>query len=116
MGPVLSETLWILNESAIYLLFGFLVAGLLHVAMSRYPQITGMLAGKGVKSVFLASLFGVPLPLCSCGVLPAGLSLHKNGASKGATISFLISTPETDIVSILVTYALLGPVIETMSV
>jgi uncharacterized membrane protein YraQ (UPF0718 family)/copper chaperone CopZ len=61
-----------------------------------------------MKSVIRAALIGVPLPLCSCGVIPTGISIHRNGASKGAAVSFLISTPQTGIDSIMVTYSLLG--------
>ena len=57
-----------------------------------------------------ASVFGVPLPLCSCGVIPVSMSLHKHGASKGATVSFLLSTPQTGVDSIFVTLSLLGPI------
>ena len=57
-----------------------------------------------------ASLFGVPLPLCSCGVIPVAVELRKQGAGRGATTSFLISTPETGVDSMLLTYALMGPV------
>ena len=110
MWSVVVETLRILNESAVYLLVGFALAGVLHVVLSRQEWLTRMLEGTGGKSVVLAALFGAPLPLCSCSVLPAGLALRNKGASKGATISFLISVPETDIVSILLTYGLFGPV------
>jgi uncharacterized protein len=68
------------------------------------------LGSKGFWSVFKASLFGVPLPLCSCGVIPVAMSLYKHGASRGAVISFLLSTPQTGVDSIFVTYSLLGPV------
>lgn len=97
----------ILNEMAPYLLLGFLFAGILKVFV---PQrfIDGYLGNPNTKSVVYASLLGVPLPLCSCGVIPTGVSIHKNGASKGATVSFLISTPQTGIDSILATFALLG--------
>jgi uncharacterized membrane protein YraQ (UPF0718 family) len=66
--------------------------------------------GSGFKAVSRAALFGAPLPLCSCGVLPAAIGLRRSGASKEATVSFLISTPETSVDSIAVTYALMGPV------
>jgi len=97
----------ILNEMSPYLLLGFLFAGILHVF---FPQkyISKYLGKKNNKSVVNATLFGIPLPLCSCGVIPTGISLFKNGASKGSTVSFLISTPQTGIDSILVTYSLLG--------
>ncbi len=92
-----------------YLLFGFAVAGILKVLLPT-GFIQKHLSGKGIRPVFWASLFGVPLPLCSCGVIPVSVSLHKQGASKGATIAFLLSTPQTGVDSILVTLSLLGPV------
>jgi uncharacterized protein len=95
------------NEMAIYLLFGFLFAGVLHVFI-RKERVGHYLGGNNFRAVANASLFGVPLPLCSCGVIPAGLSFRKNGASKGATVSFLISTPQTGIDSMMVTYSMLG--------
>jgi hypothetical protein len=110
MWTVLREILGILNESAVYLLVGFALAGVLHVVLRRTPGFTNLLATRGGKSVLLAALLGAPLPLCSCSVVPAGLTLRKKGASKGATVSFLISAPETDVTSILLTYGLLGPV------
>lgn len=94
-------------DMAPYLLFGFLVSGLLKVALP--PDMLSRYMGKNnLRSVINASLLGIPLPLCSCGVLPAGISLHKNGASKGASVSFLISTPQTGVDSMLVTYSMLG--------
>jgi len=107
-SAILHETVDILNESSVYLLLGFLLAGVLHVALSRFPQITAMFAGRGQRGVYMAALLGLPMPLCSCGVLPAAMTIRRKGASKGATASFLISVPETDIVSILLTFALLG--------
>ena len=99
-----------LAEMAPYLLFGFLIAGLLSVWISP-AAVERHLGGRGFWSIFKASLFGVPLPLCSCGVIPVAMSLHKHGASKGATASFLLSTPQTGVDSILVTYSLMGPVL-----
>ena len=95
------------NEMSPYLLIGFLFAGILHVYI-RKETINKYLGKRNFKSVVLASLFGIPLPLCSCGVIPTGISFYKEGSSKGATVSFLISTPQTGIDSILVTYSLLG--------
>lgn len=97
----------ILNEMSPYLLLGFLFAGILKVA---FPQkfIDKYLGKKNAKSVLYASLLGIPLPLCSCGVIPTGISFYKSGASKGSAVSFLISTPQTGVDSILVTYSLLG--------
>jgi uncharacterized protein len=104
------ETVAIVEESAPYLLAGFFLAGLLKVVLNRYPRITSVLTGPGKRPVFLAALLGAPLPLCSCSVIPSALTLRKQGASKGTVASFLISVPETDIVSLTLTYALLGPV------
>jgi hypothetical protein len=91
-----------------YLLLGFAVAGVLSVIISP-AWVERHLGGKGIGQVFKASLFGVPLPLCSCGVIPVGASLRRHGASKGATTAFLLSTPQTGVDSIAVTYGLLGP-------
>ena len=101
------EILRLINEMSPYLLLGFLVAGLLHafVPGSLYSRY---LSGANLRSVLLAALFGIPLPLCSCGVIPTAMSLRKEGASKGATTSFLIATPQTGVDSILATYSILG--------
>jgi uncharacterized protein len=99
-----------LVEMAPYLLLGFTVAGLLSVMIS--PRwVERHLGNRGLGQVFKASLFGVPLPLCSCGVIPVGASLRQHGAGKGATTAFMLSTPQTGVDSIAVTYALLGPFI-----
>ncbi len=90
-----------------YLLLGFLFAGILHVFFPE-QKIKKYLGKSNAYSVFNAALIGVPLPLCSCGVIPTGISFYKHGASKGSSVSFLISTPQTGIDSILVTYSLLG--------
>ena len=104
---VLNEILSLINEMSPYLLLGFLLAGLMHSFIPR--QIYGhYLSGTGFRSVVLAALFGVPLPLCSCGVIPTAMSLRKEGASKGATISFLIATPQTGIDSVIATFSLMG--------
>lgn len=106
---VLGESAEILADSAPYLLFGFLAAGLLHGVFSSETVARHLGRGR-LGPVVKAALFGVPLPLCSCGVLPAALGLRKQGASKGATVSFLVSTPETGVDSIALTYALMDPV------
>ncbi|MHC4187726.1 MAG: SO_0444 family Cu/Zn efflux transporter [Planctomycetota bacterium] len=95
-------------EMSPFLLFGFFVAGVLSVLVSR-TFVETHLGGKGFWPLVKASLFGVPLPLCSCGVIPVAMSLHKHGASKGSSISFLVSTPQTGVDSIFVTFSLLGP-------
>ncbi len=101
------ELLNILNAMSPYLLLGFLVAGLLHAFIPK-TAFNRYLSKRGFKSVFLAALFGVPLPLCSCGVIPTAMSLKKEGASDGATVSFLIATPQTGVDSILATYGVFG--------
>lgn len=98
-----------LREMSPYLLFGFLVAGLLSVLV-KPALVERHLGGRGIWQVVKAAVFGVPLPLCSCGVIPVAASLRRHGAGSGATTSFLISTPQTGVDSILVTYSLLGPV------
>lgn len=97
----------IVNEMSPYLMLGFLFAGILKVL---FPQrmIDKYLGSSNNRSVINACLIGIPLPLCSCGVIPTGMSFYKSGASKGASVAFLISTPQTGIDSILVTYSLLG--------
>ena len=97
----------LLNEMSPYLLFGFLIAGILHEFVPRRIY-ADKLSGNNLRSVFWAAIFGIPLPLCSCGVIPTATSLRREGASKGATVSFLISTPQTGVDSILATASLLG--------
>lgn len=97
----------LINEMSPYLLLGFGFAGLLHAFVPS--QVYHRYLSKGnFRSVLWAALIGVPLPLCSCGVIPTAMSLRKEGASKGATTSFLIATPQTGVDSILATASLLG--------
>ncbi len=104
---ILLESARLMNKMAPYLLFGFLFAGILHIFFS--PEKIAAHLGKGnLASVIKASLFGIPLPLCSCGVIPAALALRRKGASAGAVLAFLITTPTTGIDSIFATYALMG--------
>ena len=95
-------------EMAPYLLLGFLVAGVLY-AFVPGEFYRRHLSRPGAWAVIKAALIGVPLPLCSCGVLPTAVSLRRNGASRGAATSFLIATPQTGVDSIAATYSLLGP-------
>ena len=97
-----------LNEMSPYILLGFLIAGILHAFI---PQKTFArhLSGTGWKAVVKSALIGVPLPLCSCGVLPTAIAMRRNGASKAATTSFLVATPQTGVDSIAATWSLLGP-------
>ena len=90
-----------------YLLFGFLLAGILHSFVPRniYKRF---LSANNMRSILWAALFGIPLPLCSCGVIPTAMGLRRQGASRGATVSFLIATPQTGVDSIIATYSLMG--------
>lgn len=103
-------SIWaVTTEMAPYLLFGFIAAGVLSQYLSA-RWVGAHLGGTGVRPVALASLLGVPLPLCSCSVIPVSAGLREQGAGKGATTAFLLSTPQTGAESIAVTWALLGPV------
>lgn len=97
----------ILNQMSPYILLGFILAGMLHVFI-RPDTMSRHLSGHGWRPVVKAALLGIPLPLCSCGVLPTAVALRRQGASKGASTSFLIATPQTGVDSIAATYALLG--------
>ena len=99
--------LYLLNTMAPYLLLGFLLAGVIHAYVPR-RLYARYLSQPDFRSVALAALFGVPLPLCSCGVIPTAMSLRREGASKGAVTSFLIATPQTGVDSIVATYSVLG--------
>ncbi|QIZ78582.1 SO_0444 family Cu/Zn efflux transporter [Ferrimonas lipolytica] len=95
-------------DSAPWLLLGLFMAGMIKmfVPMSWMEK---QLGGNGFKPTIKAALFGAPLPLCSCGVIPAAVGLRRSGASKSATTSFLVATPETGVDSVSVSYVLLGP-------
>jgi uncharacterized membrane protein YraQ (UPF0718 family) len=92
-----------------WLIIGFFIAGIIAVCLPRDFVMRFLGTSGGIKSIIRAVMIGVPLPICSCGVIPISTALRKNGASKGATAGFLISTPQTGIDSILATYALMGP-------
>ena len=107
------ELLWniwaVFLDTAFWLVLGLFAAGLIRAFIAE-DTMRRWVGGSGFGAVSRAALFGAPLPLCSCGVLPAAIGLHRSGASREATVSFLISTPETSVDSIAVTYALMGPV------
>lgn len=107
MNDFMLSLLRVVCEMAPYLLLGFLIAGILHVFV---PQdfYRRYLSKSNRWSVLWAALLGVPLPLCSCGVIPTAIGLRREGASKGAIASFLIATPQTGIDSILATFSLMG--------
>jgi len=98
----------LINEIAPFLILGFLISGILSIFLT-VDFISKYLGENSYKSVVLASLLGIPIPLCSCGVIPVTAYLRKHGASKASSASFLISTPQTGIDSIIVTYSMLGP-------
>ena len=102
------EALWQLSIAmAPYILFGLLFAGILHELVPD-SIVTKHLGKDNVSSVVKSTIFGIPLPVCSCGVIPLATSIKKSGASKGATLSFLISTPITGVDSIMATYGIFG--------
>ena len=102
--------MWVLClEMAPYLLLGMLVSGLISIFIDS-SFIFKHIGQKNAGSVLKSTLFGIPLPLCSCGVIPVAATLRESGASKGATVSFLVSTPQTGVDSIFLTYGMLGPV------
>ncbi len=101
------EIFELVNSMSPYLLLGFTLAGVMHAFVPR-TMYSRYLSGNNFRSVLSAAILGIPLPLCSCGVIPTAMSLRKDGASKGATISFLIATPQTGVDSIIATYSLMG--------
>jgi len=96
-------------ESAPWLLLGLLIAGLMH-ELVPVDILKKHMGNASTKAIGKAAVIGAPLPLCSCGVIPAAIGLRRSGASKPATVSFLVATPETGVDSVSVSYALLGPV------
>lgn len=103
----MGEILELINRMSPYILLGFFLAGVMHafVPADLYHRYLGR---KSFRSVLNAAILGIPIPLCSCGVIPTAMSLKKEGASKGATVSFLIATPQTGVDSIIATYSLMG--------
>ena len=96
-----------LCEMAPFLLIGFGFAGLLYAFLPQ-NTIHRYFGGSPLGSATRAALLGVPLPLCSCGIIPTSMAFYKNGASKGSTVSLLIATPQTGVYSILATYSMMG--------
>ena len=96
-------------EMAPYILLGMLVSGIISVFI-KSDMIFKHIGPKNFTSTLKSTLFGVPLPLCSCGVIPVAATLRESGASKGSTVSFLVSTPQTGVDSVFLTYGMLGPV------
>ncbi|MBF0418213.1 MAG: SO_0444 family Cu/Zn efflux transporter [Magnetococcales bacterium] len=108
MNDFFSHLINITLEMAPWLLFGLMTAGVIKAWVSE-ARISRWLGGSGMGAVTRGALIGAPLPLCSCSVIPMAMSLRRQGASNPATVSFLVSTPETGIDSIALTWSLLGP-------
>ncbi|MBN1479784.1 hypothetical protein EH223_17895 [candidate division KSB1 bacterium] len=104
---IVQNSFALLMDMSPYLLLGFFFAGILHEFISA-EQIARHLGKSNLGSVLKATIFGIPLPLCSCGVIPPTMALRKAGASRGSVLSFLIATPTSGVDSIAATYALLG--------
>ncbi|MGL6260413.1 SO_0444 family Cu/Zn efflux transporter [Vibrio sp. WXL210] len=98
--------LWL--DAAFWIIIGLVVAGILKSLMNS-DKLGLLFKGEGLWPAVKATVLGAPLPLCSCGVIPAALGLRRAGASKSSTVAFLISTPETGVDSVSISYALLGP-------
>ena len=94
--------------SAPFLILGLLIAGFINTFIS-VEQLKKILGGNSMWTVVKAAFLGIPLPLCSCSVIPTAAQLKKSGVNNGATSSFLIATPESGVDSIAVTYALMDP-------
>lgn len=105
--PFFNALLELSHAMSPYILFGLLFAGILHELVPE-TLVTKHLGRESIGSVIKSTIFGIPLPVCSCGVIPLAASIKKSGASKGATLSFLISTPITGVDSILATYGMFG--------
>ncbi len=106
---ILKESWYLYLDVAVYMLFGFFVAGILYVFF-KADKIKKYLGTGKIKPVFLSALFGIPIPLCSCGVVPVATGLKKQGANDGAALSFMIATPESGVDSIAISYAMLDPI------
>ncbi|MGH0028524.1 MAG: SO_0444 family Cu/Zn efflux transporter, partial [Myxococcota bacterium] len=109
MSNLIVETARVFYEGSLYILLGFAIAGLLHEFLPT-RWISRLIGQESPRAVLTAALFGAPIPLCSCGVLPAAAELRKKGAGRAPTMSFLVSTPETGVDSIALTYGLFGGV------
>ena len=102
-----NEVIFLFVMMAPYLMLGFIISGLLYIITSK-EMISKNIGNPGLMSIIKAAILGVPMPLCSCGVIPVTTSLYKRGSTKGAALSFLISTPQTGVDSIFITYSMMG--------
>ena len=106
---MVSEIWMLCIDMSPYLLLGMFVSGLISIFVDK-NIVMKQIGPKNFTSILKSTLFGIPLPLCSCGVIPVAATLRESGASKGSTASFLVSTPQTGIDSIFLTYGMLGPI------
>lgn len=109
-ADLIEEAFNLFADSSVFLLIGFFFAGLIHAYFPK-EKIHKYFGGSRFRSVWNAAVLGVPLPLCSCSVIPTAVELRKRGAGRGATLAFLISTPETGADSIGISFALLDPLL-----
>lgn len=108
MTEILATAWHVLGQMAPFLLLGFFVAGLLHAYVPQRWLVRAM-GGRGFGPIVRGTLIGMPLPLCSCGVVPVAVELREKGASRGAVTAFLVTTPETGVDSIAASFAVLHP-------
>lgn len=106
---ILNEIWNMFFEMAPYMMLGLVFVGILHLFLSKDFLLKHM-GDNSFSSISKASIFGIPLPLCSCSVIPTTVYMAENGASKSSTVSFLTSTPQTGVDSIIATYGMMGPV------
>ncbi len=104
---LIKATMQTLNESSVYIIFGFSVAALIHILLDK-DKVLSLLGEGRIRPIIMASILGAPLPLCSCSIIPTAISLKKKGVKNGPIFSFLISTPETGVDSIALTYGMMG--------
>ncbi|MDQ8182421.1 permease [Pelagicoccus sp. SDUM812005] len=109
LSKIATHTWAMIAEMGVYLILGLAISVLLHRFL-RQAWVERLMGKRKLSSVIWGSVVGVPMPLCSCGVIPVTMSLRSKGASRGATVSFLTSTPQTGVDSFLATYGMLGPV------
>lgn len=110
VGLIIDILLWtwkFTEDAAPWLLMGFLFAGLLK-AFVPSEIVLRYLGKRDMRSILVAILVGIPLPLCSCGVILTGIGLYRSGASKASTLAFFIATPATTITTILIAVGMLG--------
>lgn len=114
-----AQAFWsIMLDSGVWLLLGLALAGVVHAIvpgsfLTRHlarPDHQGPGRRAAIGPVLKASMLGIPMPLCSCSVIPVAASIRSAGASKGASAAFAISTPQTGEESVPLTWALFGPV------